>query len=538
MRPEIFPIMDPETNYIEKYGKLIFISTTWDIFVPYNLSQYLNEIIILNENYDSFKQAYANISYKFGPPLEDNIKKQLNTYKNEIEVDLAGIKLKHDQILTHLPHYRQKRVVPTIVKIVKSIYNVLSYNEQTLAFIEMEKFNNNKNQFLDIDKAHVTVFRDMLSSLNQSISKNEIVINEFTSDLSTLINQFRLILQADPRKQPRHDYFETAFFGLLKALKQNTENFVKQVSYEQDNLIQYLTFASSGKLHPTVLAQSVLLKKIQSIASFLSNDLIYPGELLLQSTTVKFLDFMSVSMEFEEEVLIFKITVPFVNKNFYQLHKIWTIPFIKNTDILSVTQKLKIIGLSAGRAEHILTNEGQLSECKFLNNLYICDDNMEKMTQSCELQLLQEKGYEYCQVRQFKEGFFLRQLMEIGQHLFFTKTEDTLRVTCEHNESYNLVLKNKGMLQISKYCHLERDGKIILNSKLKELEINDLVYVNKWAFAVIITSVVLLIVGLGSGIVYFITEIYVKNRPQIPLNLSEYSMQSHSSINIRADNIN
>lgn len=32
-----------------------------------------------------------------------------------------------------------------VVKIAKSIYNVLNYDEQTLTFIEIEKFNKNKN---------------------------------------------------------------------------------------------------------------------------------------------------------------------------------------------------------------------------------------------------------------------------------------------------------------------------------------------------------------------------------------------------------
>lgn len=69
---------------MEDFGKLMFIKKDWEMFVPYNLTEYFGEIDLLDEKVKEFHRAYLTISYKFGAAHEDNIKEQLDSYKNEI----------------------------------------------------------------------------------------------------------------------------------------------------------------------------------------------------------------------------------------------------------------------------------------------------------------------------------------------------------------------------------------------------------------------------------------------------------------------
>lgn len=469
LRPVVSHIMDHTSQYAQQFGSLWNVEKYWEIYIPYNITVYQEEVSMLYESAAKFMQEYNHIEYKFAHPHENNIRNQLETFKTELKLNLAEISLRHDQIMSHFPKTRGKRMVPTLYRIAKKVFGEFTYNEQNLFEIEMEKFNKDNKLFLDMTKTHTTIFKNIASTLNESISKNEIAMGKFSYDLQSLLTGFNLLLKTDPKTQKRHDYFETNLFGPAGTLKRNTDVFVKQITYEQNNLIAYIEAAARGILHPTVIKGEILTGKIKTITAHFLNEFLYPGEFLSVSTW-QYLDFLSVKLEFEEGVMVFHVTVPLVGRIPFELVKMYTIPFTVNGKTLLMDQSSNILGRTNLTIDHILVDEKLLSSCRQVDRHYICDKNLAKSSNSCESEMFKGKTNGLCKLNEYIPGFFIKKLQNENAYLFSTGKE-TIDIACETGEFYKQQLDFKGLIQISKFCHLERGGRKITDLDLKLVEV-------------------------------------------------------------------
>lgn len=430
---EITPFTSHPGIYFENRGAAYLSNTKWSILAYYDLRQYWAELHGIRTSIKGLRAACTDLTTNRTDYL-DNVK-LLEDHYTEID--------EKNQIIAPNGRRRQKRATLNFVgNLLGDIFGILDSNFAEEYAKDLGKIKANEEHLLLLMRNHTTITETTLNIVKRNedaIVNQTRRINEMINDIGNLSNE-----------QERVFHIMNTIFRISIAL----------TKYEstQTNILNILLDVHNKQVNTNVLSPEQLKLQLQGIHSTVDASILVPGE-DAHGELKSLYSTMSIQATTLHEQLVFKITLPLVMNEQFQVFKLLAVPTRQDERYIWVEPSTQFILTTVRRNYYYPISERELDKCALYGNgAIICERKRQMYGSStsqigCEIQLLNH-GSELngnCTLRATAIEDTWIALSEPNKWIYVIYNTKQMDVIC-NDDIEHLPIEGEGIIRLHPHC--------------------------------------------------------------------------------------
>ena len=433
----------------EQIGNLKLSNNEWKLITYLDLIEYHSELDMIELYSVKISSAcevlrQLNTSVKCLPSLN-----KLFSY--------VSLKLKNNQqIIGNMLGYtvssqtRSKRGIINLVgELSKTLFGTLDDNDAKYYDTQIEKLQHNQNHFRDLLKQQTSILKNTVHVLQSTglISNVQIKINHIIKYVNNLA------------KNLTSSNYINSMLITLEELETSYEILLSTALSNQDNLINIITLAQKGILHPLVINPIELVNQLAQLHNYLEG-LDFPVTPNVENIHSLY-NVVKTSVYFYNNRLSFVILIPLVEPRLYNVVKVTSAPFNSNSsNYIFINPQNPYLIIDSIKQHYFQMSDQELSECKSILDTYLCSQTkpiyLVHMHGGCEASLFVPTANipDSCEPRIMKltHPIYI-QLASPNSWLYIAPFPEHLDISCkETHERVSVTLDHTGIFQLHPNC--------------------------------------------------------------------------------------
>lgn len=450
--PTSVEIQQFKTNpgiYFENLGSAEVITSDWTVITYIEMHAYWKEIEIVN--------GYPNLLNRACEATQSH--HQCSATVKLIERLVNAIN-SNNLLLTTTHTSRAKRGAFNLVgNVARSLFGVLDaeYAEEAALTIERIRQNENhlvsqiRNQTSFLDST-INIMKRNQQDIKESFEKTEKFLNRVSLNIASIQQQL-------DKERAAQLFNEFALQATLQLL---------HLQHSQDSLLDILTDTHHGKISPELISPQQLQGELLNIKANL------PGHLKLPIPSMellKFYNLMTIQGRITADYVIFKIKLPLVAIDDYELLKLTAIPWLSNDTFFKIRPASPFLMINLHRDTYYPLSDVEIRECMLAEgDCYLChlDHPLYKQgssTSACELSLLHHKPVAgVCEIEAVGTGPHWIQLHDPNTWIFSIAGKLAINAVCG-TYLEELHVQHAGLLKLGDHCVIRQERLTIQGHK-------------------------------------------------------------------------
>lgn len=443
--------------YYERLPRVYTIGATWNFVTYVALDTFLSQIPVLpkDKKIDLLSNDCDEVEYGC----------EIKAHKKAILSKLSYLEEQCQQLKTLLPP------LEISIKTKNTETPLKSITKRDALYEDFGVLGKLLFGFLTLEDARA--FDEGINQLRKSISDNayysqkktHFIRSSFHKIHERLINLDKRTLEIESSMGKYDKYSpekkEKLKEGAVLELMQLTEQKIQIFESKLQLLIESITLAKEGILHPELLPPQQLIKSIAMIKQSHPH-LSFP---IINAYSEPLHKILNVNLYYDQGRLVIFIRIPLLNNNPFEAYNIHPLPFARNvtqnfTSSIFIKPENDVLVLSSDRESYLGITTEELSRCKRINDKIICDFSKPfkkiNMLPSCESQMLLNpsiKSLELCELRLSRHlRPYWSKLETQNSWLYSVPVTERLQINCMGIHSETILLKGIGILQLKPGC--------------------------------------------------------------------------------------
>lgn len=313
------------------------------------------------------------------------------------------------------PHTRTKRGLINLGgKVSKWLFGTLDAEDGEKYDKAINELQNSQNSFQSEVNLHMSLTKQLIQNYNETISvliNNQNIIKKhietLKSNIKKSINDITAFLQAQ---------------NTINQIILNCQNIITFL----DNLEDAISFAQLNVLHSTVISAKDMSKIISNLT------ILYGKNKIINFKNLNnYYQIANLQIKFINNKIIFIIHFPIFNQDTYKLYHLFPIPI--NNTIIIPKQPYLVLG------HHL--QEYLPEECPMVENIFICHNDLQPITDECSINLIQGVEIQNCQLTMAVPEQPIIEMINNNYIIVIPSRKDLqILKTCK-NQEYHLITK-------------------------------------------------------------------------------------------------
>ncbi len=231
-----------------------------------------------------------------------------------------------------------------------------------------------------------------------------------------------------------------------------------------------LTTVFHGKIPPTVITPKQMKQQLEIVANNIGTELMIPGD-DQRGHISQLYTMLTAKVRVTKDILIIKIMVPLVSREFYNLYHIVPVPFVNNKQLTAIIPSTQYIAVNLKQDHYYMLTKEDKQACKvFEDNELICNQNkplfnIQGNVTQCEMAVMLDPKviHENCVMETIDKQQIWIELAAENNYLYTMRENMSLTEICG-TKITRCTLAGSGILTIPKQC-LIKVGSVELSSR-------------------------------------------------------------------------
>ncbi|XP_048515933.1 uncharacterized protein LOC125502163 [Athalia rosae] len=372
--------------------------------------------------------------------------------------DLVGYKETNEihVKLSQLAHARVERnwYYSLVGTIHKTLYGTLNEEDGEYYNSQIDRLFNDTNHLALLLANQTHIVQSTLGAHERKIDNIEKHTSELDGQTIFLFNTSHTL-----KTRLEQNSAILSFAEHVITLEEMTNEYELDLNY----LVDAISFAQNGIIHPRILTPKQLITSLQHIQS-LEPLLRFPVP-LRNIYAVELIKLCQLEIAYNEPNLIYVLSIPLLNDETFNLFHLIPIPAKQNFDksnnkFAHITPSNDYIAVASNRNSYFHLSETDFSQCKKSSNSYIYKQNHPLYHTnnhgSCEIELFLNnppKTLETCDIRiDSFDGSFWSKLRAPNTWLYSVSKPETMHISCPDVEATRTTLTGSGILRLDNKC--------------------------------------------------------------------------------------
>lgn len=438
--------------YFEKTSDVKLIKDEWTILAYYDLSTYWSEITVFENSIRELQKVCNHMTCSTTKEIA-TVSQQVATLKKrnetgcwtqntcsqmqeQLEHQLDKINQKNEIIFHH--NNRQKRSPFDFIGLAANeLFGVLDQRAAKKIEEDITKSRANENYILELLKNQTSITESTVNIMKKS---EKAIQTQFSNLQSKLWNMKR-----------EEDVTMLTLNTLLLMLDYQTI---------QEALLDVVLDTHHNKVNPAIITPVQLTKQIDLVRGKIPSSLVIPGN-TDRDGVLKLYQLLNCHVAVQQRYVIFRIKLPLLESNTYQLLKIIPIPTLHNRKYVVIQPASEYLIVDLKRENFYPINKGELSECTRNDNMFLCLQkeplyNSKANQSQCELAILthNEEFPEFCQFIAIPPQRIWIRMHRPNSWIYVLDREYTIDVICD-DKIHNERMKHDGIIQLNPGCSIK-----------------------------------------------------------------------------------
>lgn len=457
MEVEISTINSKTGLYYHYLGQLLPIDGKWTIIL-------YKDIKPIFESYRKTTAMYGKLQ-----TLESQANHLHNKFYHHLTLKFELNKLDKDlrEISSLFPARRQKR----------GWFNIFGTGLHTLFGVmdadDEKRINDAVTQLQDSNKKTLTIVEESLHITKATMKNFNETLNNIQANEGIINRNFEEItlLSKNLSNQVYQNKFSLTILNTAFLLLELTFELQKQV----DSIKEIVLYTKSNLLSPSIISPDELYLELTQISKQLvEKELPFS---LQKSNLNKFFSIIKTKTFFFKESLMTSIEVPLVNKQVFDLYKLYPYPVPSQTSNVfhTILPEFAFLAISKDKSQYIgLHSKNQLTRIEeqyFGSNLEIYDTTIQQICET-SLFLNGDKFPENCNIRSLNLVEHLIQQVDINLWLIFVTTPIDFTYKCRTSSLKSAHFTRNSFILMQPACsgYFSNGLKIASSEEKKEIK--------------------------------------------------------------------
>uniref|UniRef100_W8AJR2 DUF5641 domain-containing protein n=1 Tax=Ceratitis capitata TaxID=7213 RepID=W8AJR2_CERCA len=438
----ILPSISTQNIFVEKFkdksgilfesrGTVGLTKTSWDIIVHVNLNDYWH----YKNTVDEAKAALQKVMRPADEFYYSDTIRQLEAKFIRIERRDKIILLNKSATFKKL---RRSAPLSFMGSLMHALYGVMDEEHAEELSEKVERSYQNEKYLAELFKNQSSI-EDMTVDVMRR--QNEIIWNNFK-----LLNNSIYMFKVAINKNIDQNIMTNVVTSALVAMS----------SYEelQKDIIEMI-WNSKGKFLENLLPLHKFQEQIKLIKTQLNQHLMLPD-----IDPIELAKIAKITTRTTEEMLIFEIKIPLMNKNNLQLYSVLTYPISHSEYFVKIQTTFKHIIIDDKKSMYYGLTDNNFDHCEKMKKLILCSQihplyNIGKDAE-CEIQLFINKKElsTDCALTILPRTNYLSQMHSENTWLFSIADKVSADIICD-NQTSSVNLHEQGILRLKPNCHLK-----------------------------------------------------------------------------------
>lgn len=356
-QPTISKLPNNQSLYFDPVTKIKIIRDQWNLVVYYNMDPYWSGL-----------EAYTKLSAYLDNTC-NSLQKQVNCNMILLQLNHSYQELKYYNKLLLSQHFyeparrrRRRGLIDGVGNIANSLFGVLDSKFAEKYARDINQIKNNEKYLNKLWQNQTSVVEaefNLIKRIEDTIEKQHKIIHKQLHRLETTTN----VLQSEiANLSVIQDFTLTALSGnnLLQTLKQL-----------QETLLNTITDIYHGHISIHLLTPTQLKTELQVISSQISKDLTLPINNILLNIQEMY-RLLHVKTRVTKEYIIFKISIPLVSRDYYQMYTLIPVPRQYNNNMITITPISKYVAFNLQRDSYLIMDNNDLRACSYIEDFHVC----------------------------------------------------------------------------------------------------------------------------------------------------------------------
>uniref|UniRef100_A0A2H1VPI7 SFRICE_041189 n=1 Tax=Spodoptera frugiperda TaxID=7108 RepID=A0A2H1VPI7_SPOFR len=448
-----------QSLYFDKLSNLKIIRDEWKLIIYYDMQPYWEGITALNKYTKSLEQPCKTIRNRMNC---DIILLQLVQGFSELEYYNQMLLGQHvnDQ------RARQRRgLIDGVGYLANSLFGVLDARFADQYRKDIMLLRDNQRHIASYWKNQTSIIEveyNLLKRTEQTMMKQHKMVSQHIFSIDKALNQ----LQSETQNM---SIVNELTVGAIIA-----SNMLHTLKSLQSTLLDTITDIFHGQFNPHLLTPIQLQDQLSTIASQLPKDV----SLLVDNVQMdlkKIYKLLKVKARMLEEYLIFEIRLPLISRDTFEIFKIFSIPQVKGTDMVSIQPISDYVAINLKKDTYFIMTEKTLTSCLILD-AYLCHIQTPIYHLNGDLDFCQTEELE-CETRisPCKDRWF--ESNTINNYIYFCCNQCSLRIMCEDQVASHQ-LTGAGLVAIDNGCMIKTQAFTLIahRQQFSQMKIKSNVY--------------------------------------------------------------
>ncbi|XP_025836340.1 uncharacterized protein LOC112903855 [Agrilus planipennis] len=453
---ELYEIKTIDHNpgiYFENVANAQFFNNEWKLLTYVDMQVYFETL----DKIENYNQKTSRICSEVKRTISSNCDKYIATTSEIIQKSKVQIGVVQEITGANVFPVRNKRGLFNIIgKAEKYLFGTADSDDALYYDKTISEIAKNEREMRELMLKQTSVMQSTVHSVNQTVSN--IVHNEliFQKNLNVLENVSKSLYSEISTSVKNFD-IEMNFLEHANLLSEILNHYHSDLQ----NLINALTIARIGQIHPFIISPSQLISEIKKTLPYLPPGLHYPIFLSMENYHL-LLDIAELDIVVVSNKLIVAVKIPLVKDEEFTVYKLHPLPTRINssTAYVFIQPSTPYLAVDKTKQLFIRISDSELNQCKVLKSERLCKQNQPTRlvinSEICEIGLFSYRynNYKSCDIR----------IIELTHNIWhrITNSNTWLYVIVTEKETITLnCADRKSPLDV----HLSKTGALTLNSK-------------------------------------------------------------------------
>lgn len=419
--------------YFEKIGQLQQVTKTWKIVTKLDITALNDKTWQINkytqQTYETCEQIKSDDHNK---RTCDNLKEIV---KNESKQLAKLITLINTLYKTRTN--KRRGLVDGIGSIAKTLFGTMDANDRELINEQLNLLQNKQQTLQHVTKNQIKVLNSTivhLDKLENILDHNGKLLNHYVREYYT-----------------REEI--TEHFTVITAM-------ITDLIRDAKDVIEYLTYASKGIMHPLLTPISDIITHLKEAALQLPQGLYFPFEIRSEEW-LEIAKYIKLNIYREGPVIITIMRFPLIAQPIYDIINVIPLPTYDSKNIFTQVEiRNELIALDKEGLTYIEIKEKELDKCIQIKNKYVCEKThpIHRLNSHtpCEVQMYLQHQHESCNTRHIiVTNTIWIPLRQPLTWLYSTINEQPITIQCEDHNEIRKIVKKTGQIRIGNKCKIK-----------------------------------------------------------------------------------
>ena len=350
-----------QSLYFDKISDMMLIKDEWKLVVYYNMKPYWQA----NQAFTTYLSSLRDTCDVIKEQVHcDVIQHQLQQDFSELEYYNQMLLSQHSKARPARQSRRRRRrgLINGVGYMANSLFGVLdqSFAEQYRKDITL--LQDNQDHLAQLWKNQTSIIEaefNLLKRTEQTMNKQHKLIHEHILDLEVAIDSIKNNVE---KSYIMSDYNTGGIIA---------NNLLQNLKSIQNRLLDMITDIYHGRFNLHLLTPEQLTNELSIISTKLPKDVSLPID-NIHTELRKIYELLQVKTRMLEDILIFEIKIPLINRDTYELMQVTPVPKQVGTHMVSIIPISDFIAINMRKDSYILMSELDVKACLTISESYLC----------------------------------------------------------------------------------------------------------------------------------------------------------------------